>query len=473
MIANRDARVLILGAGPTGLGAAYRLKELGHEDFHVYDQADRVGGLATSYTDPQGFTWDVGGHVLDSHYAYFDDLLDRALAGDAWTRFPRQTAIWIEGRWVPYPIQYHLGYLAPETTWRCLQGLLEVERRGGAPTAPANFKEWVEGTFGQGLAETFMHPYNWKVWAYPPEEMDCGWARDRVAPIRFEKVLRDLLQKVDDPSWGPSTIRFPSTGGTGAIWEGVADLIGRRHISLGKRVACIDLAAHTVHFEDGTRDRYTVLISSLPLDRLIGLAGLDDLEPLARAFRHSAAHIVGVGLRGEPPRDIQHSSWMYFPENDCPFNRVMLFSRYSANHVPDGGEHWSLMAEVSESEHRPFDESRIVDEVLRGMRNTGLLPAAAEVVSTWHKRLEYGYPTPFLGRDQVLNAVHPVLEQSGVYSRGRFGGWKFEVSDQDHSVMQGVELVNRLLLGIPEVTYWFPSTVNGYQYGKPGQRGKA
>ena len=66
-------------------------------------------------------------------------------------------------------------------------------------------------------------------------------------------------------------------------------------------------------------------------------------------------------------------------------------------------------------------------------------------MSFWHRREEHGYPTPFLGRDETLARVLPGLEACRVYSRGRFGAWKYEVSNQDHSCMQGVELVDRLL----------------------------
>ena len=74
-------------------------------------------------------------------------------------------------------------------------------------------------------------------------------------------------------------------------------------------------------------------------------------------------------------------------------------------------------------------------------------------MSVWVERLEYGYPTPFCGRDRALAAAHQFLEPLGVLSRGRFGGWKFEVSDQDQSAMQGVEAVNRILCGEPERVY--------------------
>ena len=66
-------------------------------------------------------------------------------------------------------------------------------------------------------------------------------------------------------------------------------------------------------------------------------------------------------------------------------------------------------------------------------------------MSFCHRREEHGYPTPFLGRDETLAAILPGLEACRVYSRGRFGAWRYEVSNQDHSCMQGVELVDRLL----------------------------
>jgi len=101
-------------------------------------------------------------------------------------------------------------------------------------------------------------------------------------------------------------------------------------------------------------------------------------------------------------------------------------------------------------------------DVLAAMRCDGLL-GDAEVVSFWHRREAHGYPTPFLGRDETLGCLLPGLETHGVYSRGRFGAWKYEVSNQDHSCMQGVELVDRLLdVGDgDEPTLNRPDRVNG------------
>ena len=81
-----EPRIIIIGAGPTGLSAAWRLEELGHHGWTLYEQASGAGGLATSVVDAQGFTWDLGGHVLFSHYRYFDALMERALGGDTTTK---------------------------------------------------------------------------------------------------------------------------------------------------------------------------------------------------------------------------------------------------------------------------------------------------------------------------------------------------------------------------------------------------
>jgi hypothetical protein len=83
-----------------------------------------------------------------------------------------------------------------------------------------------------------------------------------------------------------------------------------------------------------------------------------------------------------------------------------------------------------------------------------------EIVSVWKYSAERGYPVPSLGRDKLLMKILPYLERYQVYSRGRFGAWKYEVSNQDHCFMQGFELVNRLFNGEEEATILHPDLVN-------------
>jgi protoporphyrinogen oxidase len=458
-------KIVILGAGPTGLGAALRACELGVEHVSVFEKSNHVGGLATSFTDDKGFVWDIGGHVQFSHYKYFDELMHRAL-GSNWLHHQRESWVWMEGRFIPYPFQNNIRYLPAATRWRCLQGLIRLYKQGAGPKA-RHFGDWIRASFGDGIAEAFMVPYNLKVWAHPLEMMDYAWVGERVALTDLERVLDNVLHEKDDLSWGPNnTFQFPQRGGTGAIWESVANLVGREHITLNAEVVEIDSVAKKVRFANGAVADYDVLISTIPIDRLVALSGLHQLQEAASKLHYSSSHIIGVGLSGKPSADVGRKCWMYFPEADCPFYRVTVFSNYSPQNVPQPGQQWSLMAEVSESKYKLVDGMEAIRQTLDGMSATKLIDSSHQVLSTWHYRAQYGYPTPTLGRDEVLVSIHAELERQGIYSRGRFGGWKYEVSNQDHSLMQGVELVNRLVLGIPEITYWFPNTANNMAYGK-------
>ena len=446
-------RVLILGAGPTGLSAARRLVEHGHDDWLLVDAASSVGGLSSSIIDSQGFTWDLGGHVLFSHYRYFDRLMDAAL-GDAWVEHEREAWVWMRERWIPYPFQNNIWRLPDEDLAACLDGLVAVHRQPLAGRRPATFADWLQQAFGHGLCDTFMYPYNFKVWAYDPSRLDTGWMGERVATVDLARVLRNLVHRRDDVSWGPNAkFRFPLRGGTGSIWSSIAAMLPEDQLSLGRRAIAVDSRAKRVRFADGSEERYDALISTTPADALLGmLEDSQSLRPLAERFVHSSSHIVGVGFEGAPPEALRTKCWMYFPEADTPFYRVTVFSNYSPNNVPLPGAQWSLMAEVSESCDKPVEASRIVEDVIAGFRRVGFIDDSTRILSRFHRRLPYGYPTPWLGRDDVLGQVLPLLEERDILSRGRFGAWKYEVSNQDHSSLQGVEAVDRLLLGAPEHT---------------------
>jgi hypothetical protein len=156
---------------------------------------------------------------------------------------------------------------------------------------------------------------------------------------------------------------------------------------------------------------------------------------------------------------------MYFPEDNCPFYRVTYLSNYSPYMTPDKDRYYSLLCETSYSPFKPVDGTRIVDETIQGLVNAGLITDAdrKDICDTWLYHADYSYPTPSVERDAILSQVIPYLEQQGIYSRGRFGMWKYEVSNTDHTLMQGVELVNRLLQGEPEATIGikYESTLDG------------
>jgi protoporphyrinogen oxidase len=448
-------RIVIIGAGPTGIGAASRLVEHGHTDWLLVDAASTPGGLSQSVVDDAGFTWDLGGHVLFSHYRWFDRLMVKAL-GERWIEHEREAWVWIRERWVPYPFQNNLWRLPEADIANAVRGLEALRELPADAPPPATFREWLARSFGEGLCELFMYPYNRKVWAYDPSAMNVQWMGERVATVDLERVRRNIAAQRDEVGWGPNaTFRFPERGGTGAIWSSLFEQLPQDNVQLGRRVVAVHADAHELHFDDGGVERYDSLLSTMPLDQLVPLVSdRPSLAAFAPQFVHSSSHIVGVGMTGQPPEALRTKCWMYFPESDSPFYRVTVFSNYSPHNVPRPGEQWSLMAEVSESPEKPVQMETVIEECIQGFVNAGMLTDRSQIVSRWHRRLEHGYPTPWLGRDAVLDAVQPVLRAADIFSRGRFGTWKYEVSNQDHSAAQGAEAVDCMLLGTPESTFY-------------------
>ena len=461
-------KILILGAGPTGLGAASRLQALGHDGWELWEREAIPGGLSRSVVDAHGFTWDLGGHVQFSHYKTFDEAMDRALGAGGWLLHERESWIRIFSAWVPYPFQYNIHRLPPEEALRCLKGLLARKERGAAARF-ANFGELIQESFGAGIAELFMIPYNRKVWGCPPEMLSTEWIGERVALPDTERIVESVVMKRDQLSWGPNnTFRFAKNGGTGAVWQAIAAGLPREKIHYGREAAQIDPARKIVRDARGLETPYDALINTLPVDRLTEMGDFGELRQSAAALRHSGVHVIGVALSGQPSPELAGKYWMYFPEPATPFFRVTVFSNYSPNNVPDPGRAWSLMAEVTETPEAPLDAGQVIEATVAGLLHEGLIASRQQVHHTWHTLAPYAYPTPALGRDAALKQLLPALEAMGIYSRGRFGAWRYEVSNQDHSMMQGIEAVNRILLGAPELTLWFPELVNSPHpaYGK-------
>jgi protoporphyrinogen oxidase len=452
-------RILIIGAGPVGLGAAYRLQELGYRDFVVYERNPYVGGLAASFRDSAGFTYDIGGHVMFSHYKYFDDLVDRLLGNDH-TNLMRESWIWMNERWIPYPLQNNIRHLPPDALVDCLHGLVDVQGRD--PHAPTNFEEWVETVFGAGIANRFMRPYNFKVWAHPLQMMSKQWIAERVSVVDLKRVLADIAYQRDELSWGPNNMfKYPLYGGTGGLYNRFIPHV-KDHLMLERDVVGIDLERRVVRLADGAEDHYHTLISAMPIPELLQrLRPLPEAQLAAAAGLHNShGLVVGVGVEGPSPSG---KCWAYFPEPNAPFYRVTYLSNYSPNMAPDG--HFLLLSETSYSEHKPEDRATIVQRVVDGLVATKIIrPEDRErIAATYVIDVDYFYPVPTLSRDRALGVIQPFLIHHGIYSRGRFGAWCYEISNMDHSVMQGVEVIDHLLLDEPERTWKPPARLDAMQ----------
>jgi len=438
--------VSIIGAGPCGLACARELQRLGRDDWLVYERAGVPGGKAASETDPAGFTWDQGGHVVFSHFGEFDRLLAEVL-GDDVHEHERSSYVRVGDRWVPYPFQNNLRYLAPDDAFACLVGLVEAE--GGAPDQ--DFATWMERTFGEGITRLFMRPYNLKVWAIPASAMASDWIAERVSVVDYRRALHNVVHGVDDVAWGPNnTFKFPRTGGTGEIYRRVAEPLTPR-VRYRSELVGIDVGRRTLRFADGAAGEYEVLVSTMPIDQLI--AAIDDcpadVSEAAAALEHNGVRVVGVGCERQLSDD---RSWLYFADEDVPFYRVTNFAKYAAANVPsaDTARYSSYLTETAYSRHRPGDPGRLEQDVLDGLVTTGLLDETVPIASVHTINVDYAYPIPTRGRDHALAVIQPWLAAHDIHSRGRFGSWRYEIGNMDHAVKMGVDVARRLTEGRPE-----------------------
>jgi protoporphyrinogen oxidase len=441
-----EQQILIIGAGPCGLACGRELSRLGCEDWLILERADHPGGLASSVVDPAGFTWDLGGHVVFSHFNAFDALLDEVMGADI-VSHDRSSYVRFDDRWVPYPFQNNLRYLPQHLVAESLQGLASAP--GG--TADMDFATWMRATFGAGITRLFMEPYNRKVWATPPEWMASGWIAERVAVIDYERALDSVEKGHDDVGWGPNNrFVFPAVGGTGEIYRRLAARFDS-HIRYSHDVVEIDAARRTVRVGSGELLSYEALVSTMPLDLLVG--SLEDCPPEVRGaaatLRHNGVYMVGVGY--ESPL-VDEKSWMYFPQGHAPFYRATNFAKYSAQNVPDGdtARYCAYMTETSYSPEKPEPRAGLEQRVEAGLRASGVVERRPSIASVHVEDVPYAYPVPTLERDAALSLIQPWLRGQEILSRGRFGSWRYEIGNMDHAVKMGIDAARHLVLGEPE-----------------------
>jgi protoporphyrinogen oxidase len=448
-------QVVVVGAGPCGLGCVRELARLDLDDVVVLEAADRPGGLAASYTDAQGFTWDRGGHVVFSHHGEFDRLLADVLGEDV-LRHERSSWVLAGGAWVPYPFQNNLHRLPVEVAHECLVGLVTAatsryRQESGGGDRPGDFASWIGATFGPGIERHFMAPYNEKVWATALDRLSASWIAERVSVVDWRDVLARTLRGVDDVAWGPNDrFSFPAAGGTGEIWRRAAEPFGRQ-VRYGTAVDAVDTDARVVRTGDGREWGYETLVSTMPLDRLVA-AVVDcpaEVRAAAASLVHTTVHVVGVGYEAPVTDD---RSWLYFADPAVPFYRATNFAKYSPANVPGGdtARFSSWMCEVSSSTSRPVAVDGLAERVEAALRSTGVVAGEPPVASLHVDEVAYAYPVPTRDRDAALAVVLPWLDERGIFSRGRFGTWRYEVGNMDHAVKMGVDVARRIATGARE-----------------------
>lgn len=459
---HTTVKVLILGAGPTGLGAAHQLVSKNCSDWLLVDSCNRAGGMAITEEDEHGFLWDLGGHVIHSHYKAFDKAI--ALHND-WVYPNRGGFVRVQNQWCPTPIQQSLGNLHNGEQIR--RELLQEEGVEGIanPTASSsNLGDYYRNNFGKTLNDTFFAPFNRKQWAWDLTELDHTWTSLRSGSgLQNVPQASKTLERLEKPR-DTSSFPYPRLG-TGSLWQSIASHLPSQNQRYNATLQHLDIHAKRAYLSTGEVVSYSRCISSIPLNKLIEMIGEQEPELLAAKpeLKHSSTTAVGLGFKGELPSALQGKSWIFSADPEVNFHRATVLTNFSSslsNNDKSTEPRWSIMFETSSSIHRPIkvDQESLVADHLAELRRWGAVGQEEQPLSVWYKHLEMGYPLPFIGRDDVLSSeqhdILPRLEQYGILSRGRFGGWRYESSNQDYAFVQGVEAVDVITNGKEETVYW-------------------
>lgn len=434
--------IVIIGAGLTGLSAAYHLERRGMHDYVVLDAGTRAGGLARTEHD-DGFAFDHSIHILYTRDAYAAELIHELL-GDNIGKQQRRSFCFTEGRYTEYPYQAYNYGLPPEVVADNILGLIAARESSTHGPAPRHYEDWILRTFGQGIAQHFMLPYNRKQWAWDLTDMSYGWIADRVPVPDIRDVLLGALRP-PVAAVGPNhEFWYPLTGGIESLVHGFTARVPAERLRLSTRVASIDGHAKVLVTDRGERMPYRQVISTVPLRRLLPMLTNvvpPDIAEAAHALKHNVVHTVNIGLAGPELGQAGTMHWVYYPGSDTVFHRLSFPHTFSAAMTPDGCA--SIQAEISESPHKAIDRTRLVADTLEGLVRVGLLTEAesrsvadgGRVMTARVVTLDPAYIIYDHRHRTSIPSIRGYLEPLGIQTCGRFGDWEY--FNMDASMLAG------------------------------------
>lgn len=399
---NDLPHVLILGAGPAGLGAAYRLHRLGRGRATVLERGERVGGNAASFRI-NGVYVDFGSHRL--HPACAPDILDdiRAMLGPDLRERKRHGRIRLRGRWVHFPLKPLdlLLHLDPGFTASALRdAAVRVVKR--APAGAESFADALRARLGPTICEDFYFPYGRKIWGLEPEEMAAEQAQRRVAANSPGKLVRKVLAQV--PGFripGAGRFYYPRQG-FGQIVERYADagraagadvLLGWTATGVMAPLTPDGPWTVTAEREGETRTLTADHVwSTLPLTLLARMtrpAPEPSVLEAAGALDYRAMLLVYLEL---PVEQFSEYDAHYFPGADISITRLSEPKNYSGDTEPT--DRTVLCAELPcspDDAHWQASDDELGRIVVQDMERAGLpLPATPTAVHV--RRLRHAYP---------------------------------------------------------------------------------
>ncbi len=473
-VASKNPVVVVAGAGPTGLSAAYHL---GDKSLLIEQEA-RVGGWCRS-VERNGFTFDFAGHIMFSAEPYVHQMY-KMLLGDNVHWQDREAWIHSYGVYTRYPFQGSLYGLPSEVIQECLVGAIEsrygsmqplvapgktnggeasqMEKNGtcvkdccadglleaatpavastpepAGKSAPNNFEEFIYKVWGAGIAKHFAIPYNRKLWAVPLREMETSWLGGRVPMPNLEEMIEGALKPSGKPMGPNARFGYPLRGGFQALMNGfLPQLKGR--VMVGTSLVSIQAKERIAGLSDGSSVRYSHLISTMPLPALVRLLG-NEAPPAIHAatakLRNVSVRCVNIGVGRECLTD---KHWIYYP-GDTVFHRIFVQGNASPHCNAPGG--FGLTCEITYSEHKPLpcDGEELIALAIRDCIRVGLFNPEDPIITSFQVDMPYAYVVYDHDRKEAVELIRKWLQTQHITLAGRYSEWEYYNSD--HAFIAG------------------------------------
>lgn len=419
---------IILGGGLAGLSAAYYLGG----DVSVLEAEEKPGGLCRSF-QRDGFTYDIGGHIL---FSKDRDLLDEITGwlGDNVDRKRRNNQILYRDRYVKYPFENGLSALDREDIYDCLISFLNRP-----DLIPENLEEWCYARFGSGIAEKYLIPYNRKIWKRDLKEMSLLWV-DRIPDPSREEIVKSALGIETEGYTHQLNFFYPRRGGIQAIIQLLLNQLPE--VQTGFRVKKIIRKARGWEITDGNRSiTGKRIISTIPIFDLIkSLENVpDEVRSALKRLQYNSVIVVMIGVNHE---GLTGRTALYIPDPDILAHRVCYLKEFSSGNAPEEKSH--LIAEITAPPGDPLlesEDSKLVERVAADLKDICGF-REDDIIASDVKRMEYAYVVYDLEYERNTGIIYDYLDSLGIYYAGRFGSFKY--INMDACVKMSKDLVGRL-----------------------------
>jgi protoporphyrinogen oxidase len=412
----------IFGGGLTGLTLDYLLSQKG-VDVELLEKEKALGGLMRTLRE-EGFAFDWGGsHIIFSKNKEALDFM-LCLLGENKGGNRRNTKVLYKGSYVKYPFENGLADLPKQENFECLYAFIEnlLAREGGKVKKPANLKEWFHYTFGSGIAEKYLVPYNRKIWKHPLEDMTLEWV-ERIPNPPVADIVKSSLGIETEGYTHQSNFYYPLRGGIQTVIESLAKNV-RENITVGFEVKKVRKESGCWVISNGKEEKvYDKIVSTIPIQALVkAIDAPEQVRAAADDLKFNSIVTVMLGLNNAK---INELSWLYIPEETSLPHRVSFPSNYSPYVTPKGKS--SVLAEVTckkDDDTWKMKDQEIIDQVIHDLHRLQIINKESVCFSK-AKRSTYAYVLNDTKYKENLKTVRSYITEAGIDLLGRFSEFKY------------------------------------------------